>query len=195
MKKNIIAMTLVELIIAIAISSIVLLFVVVYISDVLWLIWESRKATSNFVELQEISQTLQELKYKYPVASIDSSAGAEVLILKNVEDTDAVAIGMIQADTKNLSDTSQISVYSQKFLARRFLLETESSFDNSISFSGSEFFPNISIKDVDFEIFNFASGSLVEMNLEYIKNYSDNRLWENISDMNVQNFQNYNFSF
>ncbi|MGB2110545.1 MAG: prepilin-type N-terminal cleavage/methylation domain-containing protein [Patescibacteria group bacterium] len=35
MKKNIIAMTLVELIIAIAISSIVLLFVVVYISDVL----------------------------------------------------------------------------------------------------------------------------------------------------------------
>ncbi|MGB2110546.1 MAG: hypothetical protein ACPHY8_01040 [Patescibacteria group bacterium] len=83
---------------------------------------------------------------------------------------------MIQADTKNLSDASQISVYSQKFLARRFLLETESSFDNSISFSGSEFFPNISIKDVDFEIFNFASGSLVEMNLEYIKNYSDNRL-------------------
>ncbi len=195
MKKNIIAMTLVELIIAVTISSIVLLFVVVYISDVLWLIWESRKATSNFVELQEISQTLQQLKYKYPVASIDSSAGAEVLILKNIEDTDAVAIGIIQADTKNLSDASQIPVYSQKFLARRFLLETESSFDNSISFSGSEFFPNISIKDIDFEIFNFASGSLVEMNLEYIKNYSDNRLWENIWDMSTQNFQNYNFSF
>ena len=195
MKKNIFAMTLVELVIAITISSIVLLFVVVYISDVLWLIWESRKATSNFVELQEISQTLQQLKYKYPVASIDSSAGVEVLILKNIEDTDWVAIWIVQSDTKQLSTTAEIQNYWQKFLARRFLLSTESSFDLNISFSGSEFFPNISVKDVDFEIYDFASGSLVEMNLEYLKNYSAQRNWENIWDMSVQNFQNYSFSF
>ncbi len=195
MKKNIIAMTLVELIIAITISSIVLLFVVVYISDVLWLIWESRKSTSNFVELQKISQTLQDLKYKYPVASIDDSTGEEVLILKNIQDTDGVVIWIIQSDTKNLSNVSDISLYSQKYLARRFLLSTESTFNSNISFSGSEFFPNISVKDVDFEIFNFSSWSIIEMNLEFMKNYSTNRLWENISDMDVQNFQNYNFSF
>lgn len=195
MKKNIFAMTLVELVIAITISSIVLLFVVVYISDVLWLIWESRKATSNFVELQEISQTLQDLKYKYPVATIDSSTGEEVLLLKNIENTDSVAIWIVQSDTKQLSTTAEIQIYWQKFLARRFLLSTESSFDSNISFSGSEFFPNISVKDVDFEIYDFASGSLVEMNLEYLKNYSAQRDWENIWDMSVQNFQNYSFSF
>ncbi len=195
MKKNIFAMTLVELVIAITISSIVLLFVVVYISDVLWLIWESRKATSNFVELQEISQTLQDLKYKYPVATIDSSTGEEVLLLKNIENTDWVAIWIVQSDTKQLSTTAEIQNYWQKFLARRFLLSTESSFDSNISFSGSEFFPNISVKDVDFEIYDFASGSLVEMNLEYLKNYSAQREWENIWDMSVQNFQNYSFSF
>lgn len=195
MKKNIFAMTLVELVIAITISSIVLLFVVVYISDVLWLIWESRKATSNFVELQEISQTLQDLKYKYPVATIDSSTGEEVLLLKNIENTDSVAIWIVQSDTKQLSTTAEIQNYWQKFLARRFLLSTESSFDSNISFSGSEFFPNISVKDVDFEIYDFASGSLVEMNLEYLKNYSAQREWENIWDMSVQNFQNYSFSF
>ncbi len=195
MKKNIFAMTLVELIIAIAISSIVLLFVVVYISDVLWLIWESRKATSNFVELQEISQTLQDLKYKYPVATINSSTGGDVLLLKNIENTDWVAIWIVQSDTKQLSTTVEIQKYWQKFLARRFLLSTESSFDSNISFSGSEFFPNISVKDVDFEIYDFASGSLVEMNLEYLKNYSAQRDWENIWDMSVQNFQNYSFSF
>lgn len=195
MKKNIFAMTLVELVIAITISSIVLLFVVVYISDVLWLIWESRKATSNFVELQKISQTLQDLKYKYPVATIDSSTGEEVLLLKNIENTDWVAIWIVQSDTKQLSTTAEIQNYWQKFLARRFLLSTESSFDSNISFSGSEFFPNISVKDVDFEIYDFASGSLVEMNLEYLKNYSAQRNWENIWDMSVQNFQNYSFSF
>ncbi len=195
MKKNIFAMTLVELVIAITISSIVLLFVVVYISDVLWLIWESRKATSNFVELQEISQTLQDLKYKYPVATIDSSTGEEVLLLKNIENTDSVAIWIVQSDTKQLSTTTEIQIYWQKFLARRFLLSTESSFDSNISFSGSEFFPNIYLKDVDFEIYDFASGSLVEMNLEYLKNYSAQRDWENIWDMSVQNFQNYSFSF
>lgn len=195
MKKNIFAMTLVELVIAITISSIVLLFVVVYISDVLWLIWESRKATSNFVELQEISQTLQDLKYKYPVATIDSSTGEEILLLKNIENTDWVAIWIVQSDTKQLSTTAEIQNYWQKFLARRFLLSTEISFDSNISFSGSEFFPNISVKDVDFEIYDFASGSLVEMNLEYLKNYSAQREWENIWDMSVQNFQNYSFSF
>jgi len=195
MKKNSIAMTLVELIIAITISSIVLLFVVVYISDVLWLIWESRKATSNFVELKNISQTLDETKTKYPVASIDSSAWSEVLILKNIEDTDGVAIGVVESEDMVLADASEITTYSQKYLAIRYLQAGDTPLDSTISFSWSNYFENIYIKDLDFEIYNVGSWSLVEMNLDFINNYSPERNGENIENMNQQNFQNYNFSF
>lgn len=195
MKKNIYAMTLVELIIAITISSIVLLFVVVYISDVLGLIWESRKATSNFVELRNISETLNKTRTKYPIASVDSSSGNDVLILKNIQDNDWVAIWMVQAEDMNISDSSETSTYSEKYLAIRYLQASDTPFDSTISFSWSNYFENIYLKDVDFDIYNVSSGSIVEMNLDFINNYSSQRDGENISDMNQQNFQNYNFSF
>lgn len=196
MKKNIFAMTLVELIIAIAISSIVLFFVVVYISDVLWLIWESRKSTSNFVELEKISDEINKFSYKFPVASVDNSAWSEALILKNIENDDWVVIGLVDAENKTLIDSTQLGIYSQKHLAIRYLLSTELwSINTSQSFSGSTIFPDIYLKDIDFEIFDAWSGNVIEMDIDFINIFSSQRIGENLSNMNQQNFQNYNFSF
>ena len=196
MKKNTFAMTLVELIIAIAISSIVLFFVVVYISDVLWLIWESRKSTSNFVELEKISDEINKFSYKFPVASINTSAGSEALILKNIQNNDWVVIGLIDAENKILTDSTQLGIYSQKHLAIRYLLSSELwSINTTQSFSWSTIFPDIYLKDIDFEIFDAWSGNIVEMDIDFINIFSSQRIGENLSNMNQQNFQNYNFSF
>lgn len=195
MKKNFFAMTLVELIIAITISSIVLLFVVVYISDVLGLIGESRKATSNFVELKNISEDFQDLKARFPNATINNSAWSEALILKNIEDNDGVVIGVVNAESMILANAWDLSAYWKKYLAIRYLQSSDSPLDINKSFSGSQYFENIVAQSVDFEIYTIGTKSIVEADFSFIKNYSSQRDSENISNMNQSNFQNYNFSF
>jgi hypothetical protein len=200
MKKNISAMTLVELIISVIISWIVLLFVVVYISDVMWLIWMSRHHTNNVKNLHNFSQDFQQLIYKFPEITQynGSSYGIwnDVIVLKDLENTQGIMLWVIEKDTYQLATTSESEVYSEQFLAYRYLNNSQiSSLDTSLSFSWANVYENFYVKSLDSQWLWIGLNNLLDMNIEVYNTYWKDLEWVNFDQMNQQNFTLFNFSF
>ena len=95
-KKNIFAFTLTELVVAIMISSFVLIFTFHFIALTIGAIKETRRDTNNLTKINELNQTIKNHRIQYSSGTLifDGAAGQEsdIILLHNEEKTQGILI-------------------------------------------------------------------------------------------------------
>ena len=129
------AMTLVELIVAITISSIILLFLMNFISKVFGEISYSNKKTDAIKKIYSIENQFQNIEEVYSSWDIlidnNTASGADVLIFRNNANNWWYIVGIVDKNTFKLDWVNNVSTIWEKLLAFRKISSQELSELNS----------------------------------------------------------------
>lgn len=193
MKSENKALTLIELIISIAISAIVLLFVVKYITDVLWLIWETRQSVANQSNIEQIIHKIDEFQQDFPVLSTLNLEN-DILVMKNYENTDGVMLGIIEAYNNSFSNDIDAEKYQEKYLGYRYLWFTDFMFLD-LSMTWATMFYDVPMKGLEISEFWSGTWKIIDLQLDVLKKYYPDLEWQKFSDIPSYHYTQYNYSF
>ena len=184
------AMTLVELIVAITISSIILLFLMNFISKVFGEISYSNKKTDAIKKIYSIENQFQNIEEVYSSWDIlidnNTASGADVLIFRNNANNWWYIVGIVDKNTFKLDWVNNVSTIWEKLLAFRKISSQELSELNSTpnkvynyKFNLDELIPDLFFKNLQVEKYN--TGTILELqfeiNLDFKKDFINKKYW------------------
>ncbi|MCP4523436.1 MAG: hypothetical protein GY828_04390 [Candidatus Gracilibacteria bacterium] len=206
MKKNIGALTLMELVIAVTISAIVLLFAVGYIADILGYIGESRRQVVVTSHLNNYMQSFQNTLHKYPKPTIlvdyGPGIGNDVLLLEDPSGTGGVIFTVVDIVDDRPKDNTDFSTYHEQILGYRELdnseltaLKGNTGSYVDYTFFGNKLFHELQAKEFQVDIWNSGSGNIIDMNLEIYNNRYPDFVGVDVQTIPAEYFTKYNYSF
>lgn len=203
--KHIKAFTLVELLIAIFISVIVLMWVLKFVADTLAEISFSNKSSQLIVWIQESHYKLEQLVDLYEHFSILSdhniSEGTDIVLLHNSGSTEGVLLSLVNPSTSKIfSWMSSYQKYSKKHLGYRLLNESEVTFliaDPSkaynMSFHDDKVFRDVFFEDFQAKLYN--SWSILELKFSLLFDYEFDKEWLEWDDIGRGDLYNISLHF
>ena len=182
MDKNIKAFTLIELIIAVLITTILLGGIFYFMSGTILSISRASahsKFLKDFYSFTTIFNTW-ELEI---ISNSDKLQGFDVAMLTSLDRLSWVLVGVVDYDTLRLSGTESFDTYHQAVLWYRSLSWNEiSAIDSNediiydYDFVKGNLFSNFYLRDFQLEMFN--SGTTMSMDLSIFPDYKINLEWE-----------------
>lgn len=196
------AFTLVELVISIFISSIVLLFILIFLWDTIDMISEWKNDTKIFIAFSEFSNKINNYRNIYSSWSIiinnNSFSWSDVLLLKNINWTDWIIISRIDLDTKKIILDNTIYKNSPIWI-RRVSQQEISNIDYDINvvknyiFHNDQIFNDLILKDLQIEGYN--SETIFEFSMEINPIFIKNNKWSYWNFLKTDNLLNLNMYF
>jgi len=188
--KNKNAFTLTELIIGISISAIVLLVVLTFISNVMSDFWKSRKKTEFITTLYDFTTTVNEYRSVFDNATVINQWGHDVLFLYSTGST-WVIFWLTDGLTGTFDSVSNTDVYSQKLIGYRELTATQvtDTLSDSSGIYDYWVFSDKIFRDMVvswFELTEYNSGSLINLDLELIIYYKDSLDGINLENLTLE---------
>lgn len=196
------AFTLTELVIAIVISSLVLIFTFHFVSKTIVEISNARQSATIMTEFSDISQQLKNYRNLYSSWSIlingVSWTQSDVLLLNTEEGDTGVLFALVDPETMKINQEAEN--YSHVHFAFRTMtlanMNSVLSDPNTalnLDFQSDKIFRNISAKDLQIETFN--QGNILDINISLIKSYKENLLNSKYSELWKNNFVNFNLNY
>lgn len=199
------ALTLVELVISITISSIVLLIIMTFIADSIETVVESNEKTKVFDNIFEFKDKFWRFsRWGYFNNSIllDNTAGTwnDVILLKNIDSSEWIIFWVVDVATMKLETNAGYKYYGKKVLGYRKLTASEITGIESVPISVYDliFFPdklfqNLKVKDFQVDFYN--SQTILDINIELFLYYNKEKDGELLSNAWTNEFLNINFNF
>ncbi len=188
------AFTLVELVVAITISSIIFLWVLNLVWDTLHGLWTSNQSSKLIVSLSEVIYKFEELNSSYTKKSLfigkDQGKGTDILLLSNSWASSwGVIIALIDPRSKRVyNSATSYPLYNQKYIWYRTLDSTELATINwdsaevyKLGFYPDKIFSDIYLKDFQIELYN--SGTIADIQMSLLLQYwkeKEGIWWEDI---------------
>jgi len=164
---------------------------------ILWISRSSSQANflNNFYGFTTILQTWNlEILHDY------TSEWFDVALLSSWDEETGILVGVVNANTMQLSAVNQSNIYHNSVLWYRLISDIELIAINSdpnivydYDFFPDKLFRSFNIRDFQLESFN--SGALVEMQLDISPNFNPNFLWESWSSLPQDEIFTYSLVF
>lgn len=180
--------TLVELIVAVVISSIVLTILMSFITTSMNEITYSNKQTEVLDSINTFSTAMNNYKWSFEVTTmiIDKTGSwSDVIMLSNEEENEWILIGIVWKDTLALEATElNFNTIYEKHLAVRELTQAdivtlkatpESAYD--LNFNEDKLFYELVMKDFQIGLYN--NWAIIDADLDILINYKQGVDWEN----------------
>ena len=199
-KKN--AFTLVELIVAILISSIILIGILIFLWDTMENIASSKANTRNLIAFSEFQNKLNSYKNIYSswyiLVDNNSNSWSDIFIMKNNNNDDWILISRIDLDTKKIIEDNKIYKYTPLWIRRISKQEINDINSNTwviydYKFQSDKIFYDLNLKD--FQITSFNSGSINEFKLIINPYYLDRFNWTEWKEIPTKDLLNINIDF
>ncbi len=199
------ALTLVELVISITISSVVMLIVLTFVADSIETVISSNKKTEvyeNVFEFKNIFNRYSRWGYFQQdlIATTATWTTSDIILLQNMTDKKGVVFGVVNKETMSIEDDSQHKIYYDKVIGYRNLSEFELWNINAnptliydLNFFPDKLFDGLKIKD--FQIEKYNSGTILEMNMDILLYYNDTQKWILLSSINPEDILKINLNF
>jgi hypothetical protein len=177
------ALTLVELVISITISSMVMLIVMTFVADSIETVVWSNKKTEVFDDVFAFKDNFWRYSRSgYLDETIlienESGTGSDVILLQDVNSLEWVIFWVVDAHTLKLSPNSEYSVYGNKKLWYRKLSASEAaaviatpSAVYNLSFFPDKLYQWLVIKDFQIDPYNL--GEILDINIEILLYYNE----------------------
>ena len=199
------ALTLVELVISITISSVVMLIVLTFVADSIETVISSNKKTEIYEDLFQFKNEFNKYaRWGYIQQDLITTSLTEtqssIMLLQNIDETKGVIFGVVDKDSMSIEDYTTHAIYSDKVLWYRNLSELELTNINAdpsgiydLKFFPDKLFEWLKMKDFQMEIYN--SWSIIDMNLEVLLYYNDSNNGILLSDINPEDIIDINLNF
>jgi len=196
--------TLTELIIAITIGAIILIFVFQFVTDIINTLSNTNKKSQIFNSFYEFVAKIDSYKNNFPVinvfVNVDSDTWNDVVIFRNVEWTYGVMLGIIDKTSMKLAKNSTYPFYTEKILWYRNLTQAnlmEISWDaNKIydyTFFKDRIFNDLLIKS--FQASSYNTGAILDMNIYLLLDFSSDLLWSEWKTLSQEDIYKINLNF
>jgi hypothetical protein len=199
------ALTLVELVISITISSMVMLIVMIFVADSIeTVIWSNKKTEvfddvftfkDNFWRFSRWGYLRQNI-----LVSNESGTWSDVILLKNIDTAEWVIFWIVDTKTLKLSPNIDYKIYWSKMLGYRKLstsevtaVEDTPSDVYNLSFFRDKLYQGLIIKD--FQIDTYNSDEILDINIEILLYYNETNDGILLSWVNPSDLININLTF
>ena len=199
------AFTLVELIVAVTISAIILLFLMSFIADTFNEIAYSNKKTKLLINLYEVEDRFKTLKQQYLSGIILKDniewVWSDIILLRTLP-TEPIQwwyiFAQVEEDTLKIDNSSNVNNISKKVLGYRKISSSELLALNStnvydLKFNLDEIFPNIYLKDFQVELYN--SWTIIQISLHVNLDYNIELNWWKYSNIWNESIEKIIFNF
>lgn len=199
------ALTLVELVISITVSSIVMLIVLTFVADSVETVLSSNKKTEIYEDLFRFKNDFNKYaRWGYLeqdlIAKSSTWSESSIILMQNLEETRGVVFWVVNKESMQIEDHSLHDIYYDKVLWYRNLSEFELTNINAdptniydLTFFPDKLFDGLKIKDFQLKMYN--SWDLIDMNLEVLLYYNDSNKWIFLSDINPEDVIDINLIF
>lgn len=198
------AFTLVELVVSIVISSIILLWIMKILGEVVYELSYSTQSSKLHIEMVEVNKLLADRgnKYHKKTLLIDEIRWewTDVVLFYNEAETQWIIYGIINPETLKIFTGSTYSQYNKKHLWYREVNESEIStlFSTPLTVYSYSFFPDkihsqIYISDFQVQLYNV--GSILDIHMSFILNYTKEKWWMEWEDLPKDNIYSLNLNF
>jgi len=203
--QNKIAFTLVELVVAITISSIIFLWVLNLVWDTLHELWVSNRSSKLIVSLSEVINRFEVLNSSYSKKSLfvdkPQWKGTDILLLSNSDSSWGAIIALVDPRSKRIYNvTSSYPLYNQKHIGYRTLDATElatiiadPSEVYNLSFYSDKIFYDIYVRDFQLVLYN--SSTIADIQMSLLLQYWKESEWIPWKDVWSKDLLNINLNF
>ncbi len=199
------ALTLVELVISITISTIVMLIVLTFVADSIETVISSNKKT----EIYEDIFSFKDIFNKYArggyidqnlLATTATGSQSDIMLMENIDSSKWVIFWVVNKETMSIEKQLNYELYYDKVLGYRQLSETELTNINSnpslvydLKFFPDKLFDGLKMKDFQMSIYN--SGTIINMDLDVLLYYNDSNKDLRLDNINPEDIININLIF
>ena len=173
--------TLIELILAIFISSIVLLIVFTFTSDIVVEILYSNQKSQLLVSIDDMKAKMNNYRNIFLTGGVlvdnETGTGSDVLVLQHTNGQDGIVFWVVNADTLQLVDNSNYNSYGEYVLGYRGLSSSELSLLSSnsgavydLAFKKDKLYTSLVTSDL--QILEFNSGAIFDMTLDFVISFN-----------------------
>lgn len=199
------ALTLVELVISITVSSVVMLIVLSFVADSIETVIWSNKKTEVYEDLFKFKNQFNKYARGWYVqqdliATSASGSQSSIMFMQNDDSTKWVVFGVVNKETMTIEDYTRHSIYYDKVIGYRDLSEFEitsinadPSYIYNLNFFHDKLYDGLKIKD--FQMQEYNSWTIIDMNLDILLYYNDSNKWLLLSDINPEDVINVNLIF
>lgn len=199
------ALTLVELVISITISTIVMLIVLTFVADSIETVISSNKKTEIYEDLFSFKDIFSKYaRWGYIdqnlLATTATGSQSDIMLMENFDSSQGVVFWVINKETMSIEKQQNYELYYDKVLWYRQLSETELTNINSnpslvydLQFFPDKIFDGLKMKDFQMAIYN--SGTIIDMDLEVLLYYNDSNKGLRLDDINPEDIININLIF
>jgi len=199
------ALTLVELVISITVSSVVMLIVLTFVADSVETVISSNKKTEIYEDLFRFKDIFNKhARWGYIEQNLLASSAtwtqSDIMLMENDDWTKWVVFWVINKETMSIEKQSNHELYYDKVLWYRQLSEQELITINAtpsevynLNFFPDKLFDGLKIKDFQMQMYN--SGTIINMDMEILLYYNDSNKWLRLSDINIEDILDINLIF
>lgn len=199
------ALTLVELVISITVSSVVMLIVLTFVADSIETVISSNKKTEIYEDLFRFKNDFNQYsRWGYfnqeLIVSNVSWSGSDIILMKNLDSSKGVIFWVVDKESMLIEPDVGYTIYSDKVIWYRNLSASEiTDIEGTLSnIYNLKFFPDkvydwLKIKDFQMDMYN--SGSIIDMNLEVLLYYNDSNKGILLKDINPEDIIDINLIF
>lgn len=199
------ALTLVELVISITISSVVMLIVLTFVADSIETVISSNKKTEIYEDLFRFKNDFNQFsRWGYfnqdLIVSNVSWSGSDIILMKNIDSSKGVIFWVVSKESMSIEPDLGYKIYSDKVLWYRILSENEiidieTTLTNiyNLKFFPDKVYDGLKVKDFQMDMYN--SWAIIDMNMEVLLYYNDSNKWILLKDINPEDLININLNF
>lgn len=186
--------TIMEVVIAISISTLIIIWLSFFIWEINYKIISSQKKWNIYIEINDFIDKMWVKKNLYWSSSIfTQNQNYNALLMTNLLQNSWILIWVVNFDYNSpyylkLDPDSNKNIYNKKVLAMKQLTESQVSqiITNSwsifsINFFEDNLYPNLLTKS--FNLSDYNSWSIIEMKISFYENYLNGYLWKNLSEI------------
>lgn len=199
------ALTLVELVISITISSVVMLIVLTFVADSIETVISSNKKTEIYEDLFRFKNDFNQFsRWGYfnqdLIVSNVSWSGSDIILMKNIDSSKGVIFWVVSKESMSIEPDLGYKIYADKVLWYRILSENEiidieTTLTNiyNLKFFPDKVYDGLKVKDFQMDMYN--SWAIIDMNMEVLLYYNDSNKWILLKDINPEDLININLNF
>ncbi len=196
--------TLTELIIAVSISAIVLIFIFNFVADIIGSLSYTNKKAQIFTSFYEFVAEVDNYKSSFPrmnvFVNVSSNVWNDIVILRNIEGNYGIMLWVVDKASMKLAKNSTYPFYTEKILWYRELTDAnliEISWDaNKIyeyEFFQDKVFDDLLVKSFQAELYN--TGAILDLNIYLNTDFSPDLLWSEWSGLSQEWIYKINLNF
>lgn len=196
--------TLTELVIAVSISAIILIFIFNFVADIIGTLSYTKKKAWVFSSFYEFNAVIDNYKSSFPqiniFVNVSSNIWNDVIIFRNIQGTHGIMLWVVDKASMKLAKNSTYPFYTEKILWYRELTDaniTEILWDaNKIyeyKFFQDKVFDDLLVKSFQAEIYN--TGAILDIDIYLNTDFSSELLWSEWSGLSQEWIYKINLNF